>query len=195
MANEALTNIALLYSMAAISGSGGGDTPIPRGSVSVTVGTVYTVGPNEQAKVINIGNEQNVVLDFYIPQGVAGQGSQWYISDAIPGTLVEGAVDGDLILYTTGEVYKVVDGKAVDQGLTIGGTNNSPYDYAVKAGFKGSEAKFQELWLASLNSGFTNTILDGGKSDSQVHTVQNDAGLSSTTKYDILVSGDNELDE
>ena len=80
--------------------------------------------------------------------------------------MVEGAVDGDLILYTTGEVYKVIDGKAVDQGLTIGGTNNSPYDYAVKAGFKGSEAKFQELWLASLNSGFTNTILDGGKSNS-----------------------------
>ena len=72
MANEALTNIALLYSMAAISGSGGGDTPTPRGSVSVTVGTVYTVGPNEQAKVINIGNEQNVVLDFYIPQGAPG---------------------------------------------------------------------------------------------------------------------------
>ena len=57
MANEALTNIALLYSMAAISGSGGGDTPTPRGSVSVTVGTVYTVGPNEQAKVINIDGE------------------------------------------------------------------------------------------------------------------------------------------
>lgn len=166
MANEALTNIALLYSMAAIGGSDGGDTPTPRGTVGVKVGAVYTIGPNEQAKVINIGDEQNVILDFYIPQGVAGQGSQWYISDAIPGTLVEGAVDGDLILYTTGEVYKIIDGKAVDQGLTIGGTNNSPYDYAVKAGFKGSEAKFQELWLASLNSGFTNTILDGGKSDS-----------------------------
>ena len=75
------------------------------------------------------------------------------------------------------------------------GTNNSSYDYAVKAGFKGSEAKFQELWLASLNSGFTNMILDGGESDSQVHTVQNDGGLSSTTKYDILISGNNELDE
>lgn len=194
MANEALTNIALLYSMAAIGG-GGGDTPTPRGSVSVTVGTVYTVGPNEQAKVINIGDEQNVILDFYIPQGIAGQASQWYISDAIPGTLVEGAVDGDLILYTTGGVYKVIDGKPVDQKLTIGGTNNSPYDYAVKAGFKGSEAKFQELWLASLNSGFTNTVLDGGETDSQNHTVQNDAGLSNTTKYDILVSGENELDD
>ncbi|GEM_PF-5788375 len=195
MANEALTNIALLYSMAAIGGGGGGDTPTPRGSVSVTVGTVYTVGPNEQAKVINIGDEQNVILDFYIPQGIAGQASQWYISDAIPGTLVEGAVDGDLILYTTGGVYKVIDGKPVDQKLTIGGTNNSPYDYAVKAGFKGSEAKFQELWLASLNSGFTNTVLDGGETDSQNHTVQNDAGLSNTTKYDILVSGENELDD
>lgn len=194
MANEALTNIALLYSMAAIGGSGG-DAPGPRGSVSVKVGTVYTIEPDEQAKVINIGDDQNVVLDFYIPQGVAGQASQWYISDAIPGTLVEGAVDGDLILYTTGEVYKVIDGKAVDQGIIIGGTNSSPYNYAVKAGFKGSEAKFQELWLASLNSGFTNTVLDGGEIDSQVHTVQNDAGLSSTTKYDILVSGENELDD
>lgn len=193
MANEALTNIALLYSMAAIGG--GGSSPTPRGTVSVKIGTVHTVEPNKQAKVINIGTDQNVILDFYIPQGVAGQASQWYISDTIPGTLVEGAVDGDLILYTSGEVYKVINGVAVDQKITLGGASSSPYDYAVKAGFKGSETKFQELWLASLNSGFTNTILDGGKSDSQVHTVQNDAGLSSTTKYDILVSGDNELDE
>lgn len=164
MANEALTNIALLYSMAAIGGGGG--SPTPRGTVSVKVGTVYTIGPEEKAKVINIGDDQNVVLDFYIPQGVAGQASQWYISDAIPGTMVEGAVDGDIILYTTGEVYKVINGKAVDQGLILGGTGTSPYDYAVKAGFKGSEAKFQELWLASLNSGFTNTVLDGGATDS-----------------------------
>ena len=165
MANEALTNIALLYSMAAIGNDGG--SPTPRGSVSVKVGTVYTISPDEKAKVINIGDDQNVVLDFYIPQGVAGQAAQWYISDATPGTLVEGAVDGDLILYTTGEVYKVIDGKAVDQGIVLGGTS-SPYSYAVKMGFKGSEAKFQELWLASLNSGFTNTILDAGETDSQV---------------------------
>lgn len=164
MANEALTNIALLYSMAAIGG--GGSSPTPRGTVSVKIGTVHTVEPNKQAKVINIGTDQNVILDFYIPQGVAGQASQWYISDTIPGTLVEGAVDGDLILYTSGEVYKVINGVAVDQKITLGGASSSPYDYAVKAGFKGSETKFQELWLASLNSGFTNTILDGGKSDS-----------------------------
>lgn len=192
MANEALTNIALLYSMAAI---GGGGSPTPGGSVSVKVGTVYTISPDEKAKVINIGDDQNVVLDFYIPQGVAGQASQWYISDTTPGTMVEGAVDGDIILYTTGEVYKVIDGQAVDQGMVIGGTGSSPYAYAVKAGFKGSEAKFQELWLASLNSGFTNMVLDGGETDSQNHTVQNDAGSSTTSKYDIWVSGENELDD
>lgn len=191
MANEALTNIALLYSMAAIGG--GGSSPTPRGTVSVKVGTVHTVEPNEQAKVVNIGTDQNVILDFYIPQGVAGQASQWYISDTTPGTLVEGAVDGDLILYTSGEVYKVINGVAVDQKITLGGASSSPYDYAVKAGFKGSEAKFQELWLYSLNSGFTNTVLDGGEADSQRHEVQNDAGTSATNRYDILISGDNEL--
>ena len=112
MANEAIPNIALLYSMAALAGEGSGGSG--SGTVSVKVGTVYTVDSSEQAKVINIGNEQNVELDFYIPKGLEGKSSQWFISENLPRTKVEEATDGDLILYTTGDVYKVINGEPVD---------------------------------------------------------------------------------
>ena len=175
MANEAISNIALLYSMAALSGEGGGSGGT--GTVSVKVNSTYTIEAGEQARVENVGTEQNVQLDFYIPKGLDGQSSQWFISDSKPRTVVEEAKDGDLILYTTGDVYKVVNGIPVDQHLSlVVGESNDPYKYAVKAGFKGSEERFQELWLASLNSGFTNSILDGGESDFSGQQVQNDGG-------------------
>lgn len=194
MANEAIPNIALLYSMAALAGEGSGGSG--SGTVSVKVGTVYTVDSSEQAKVINIGNEQNVELDFYIPKGLEGKSSQWFISENLPRTKVEEATDGDLILYTTGDVYKVINGEPVDQHLNLSvGEASSPYNYAVKAGFKGSEEKFQELWLASLNSGYTNSILDGGESDYSKQNVQNDGGEGNNYVHHLNVDGDNKLDE
>ena len=72
---------------------------------------------------------------------------------------------------------------------------NNSYVYAVKAGFKGSEEKFQELWLASLNSGDTNSILDGGESDSSEFNVQNDGGEGDSKTYHLRVDGINELDD
>lgn len=193
MANEAIPNIALLYSMAALSGGGGsGET----GTVSVKVNSTYTIEAGEQARVENVGTEQNVQLDFYIPKGLDGQSSQWFISDSKPRTVVEEAKDGDLILYTTGDVYKVVNGVPVDQHLSlVVGESNDPYKYAVKAGFKGSEERFQELWLASLNSGFTNSILDGGESDFSGQQVQNDGGEGDSKTLHLRVDGINELDD
>lgn len=193
MANEAISNIALLYSMAALTGEGGGGGG--SGTVSVKVHATYTIDASEEARVENVGTDQEVQLDFYIPRGIDGKSSQWYISENEPRTAVEGSVDGDLILYTTGDVYKVINGIPVDQHLNLGGQGSSPYVYAVKAGFKGSEEKFQELWLASLNSGYTNSILDGGESDSSNFKVQNDGGESDSKIYHLTVDGINELDD
>ena len=194
MANEAISNIALLYSMAALSGDGSGTGG--GGTVSVKVHATYTIDATEKARVENVGTEQDVQLDFYIPRGLEGKSSQWYISDGKPRSAVESSTDGDLILYTTGDVYKVINGKPVDQHLSLNvGQSDGPYTYAVKAGFKGSEEKFQELWLASLNSGYTNSILDGGESDFSNFNVQNDGGESDSKIYHLKVDGINELDD
>ena len=195
MANEAISNIALLYSMAALSsegGSGGGSG----GTESVKVHATYTIESTEEARVENVGTEKDVQLDFYIPRGLDGKSSQWYISDSKPRSAVEGSTDGDLILYTTGDVYKVINGVPVDQHLSLNvGQSDSPYTYAVKAGFKGSEEKFQELWLASLNSGYTNSILDGGESGFSEFNVQNDGGEGDSKTHHLRVDGINELDD
>ena len=195
MANEAISNIALLYSMAALSGEGGSGGG-SGGTVSVKVHATYTIESTEEARVENVGTEKDVQLDFYIPRGLDGKSSQWYISDGKPRSVVEGSTDGDLILYTTGDVYKVINGVPVDQHLSLSvGQSDSPYTYAVKAGFKGSEEKFQELWLASLNSGYTNSILDGGESDFSEQQVQNDGGEGNSKVHHLKVDGINELDK
>lgn len=195
MANEAISNIALLYSMAALSGEGGSGGG-SGGTVSVKVHATYTIESTEEARVENVGTEKDVQLDFYIPRGLDGKSSQWYISDSKPRSAVEGSTDGDLILYTTGDVYKVVNGVSVDQHLSLNvGQSDGPYTYAVKAGFKGSEEKFQELWLASLNSGYTNSILDGGESDFSEFNVQNDGGEGDSKTHHLRVDGINELDD
>lgn len=195
MANEAISNIALLYSMAALSGEGGSGGG-SGGTVSVKVHATYTIESTEEARVENVGTEKDVQLDFYIPMGLEGKSSQWYISDSKPRSAVEGSTDGDLILYTTGDVYKVINGVPVDQHLSLNvGQSDSPYTYAVKAGFKGSEEKFQELWLASLNSGYTNSILDGGESDFSEFNVQNDGGEGDRKTHHLRVDGINELDD
>lgn len=198
MANEAISNIALLYSMAALSGEGGsgGGSGGSGGTVSVKVHATYTIESTEEARVENVGTEKDVQLDFYIPRGLDGKSSQWYISDGKPRSAVEGSTDGDLILYTTGDVYKVINGVPVDQHLSLNvGQSDGPYTYAVKAGFKGSEEKFQELWLASLNSGYTNSILDGGESDFSEFNVQNDGGEGDSKIHHLRVDGINELDD
>lgn len=195
MANEAISNIALLYSMAALSGEGGSGGG-SGGTVSVKVHATYTIDATEEARVENVGTEKDVQLDFYIPRGLEGKSSQWYISDGKPRSAVEGSADGDLILYTTGDVYKVISGVPVDQHFSLSvGQSDSPYTYAVKAGFKGSEEKFQELWLASLNSGYTNSILDGGESNFSDQQVQNDGGEGDNKVHHLKVDGINELDE
>lgn len=195
MANEAISNVALLYSMAALSGEGGSGGG-SGGTVSVKVHATYTIESTEEARVENVGTEKDVQLDFYIPRGLDGKSSQWYISDGKPRSAVEGSTDGDLILYTTGDVYKVINGVPVDQHLSLNvGQSDSPYTYAVKAGFKGSEEKFQELWLASLNSGYTNSILDGGESDFSEFNVQNDGGEGDSKTHHLRVDGINELDD
>lgn len=129
---ESIGFSALAFALAALGteGSGGGGEG---GTVSVRINQVFTIEPDEQARVENIGSDQQVVLNMYIPrgyqgkQGVAGQdgqnGSKWYVSTETPGTNVEGMVDGDFVLYSTnGSVYQMVDGRLQNSNINLAGS-------------------------------------------------------------------------
>lgn len=99
---------ALAYALAALGNGNGGGGGGTGGTVSVKVDSTITGLPGTNAQVVNIGNEQEVLLQFTIPAGQPGlAGSQWFISNDAPGTSVEGAVNGDFILYSSGDIYTV----------------------------------------------------------------------------------------
>lgn len=43
------------------------------GVANISIGNVETVSPDEEAEVINVGTDENVILDFKIPRGQDGQ--------------------------------------------------------------------------------------------------------------------------
>lgn len=59
-------------------------------------------------------------------------GSQWFISNDAPGTSVEGAVNGDFILYSSGDVYTVQNGTPVATGINIVGEQGYSPSISVK---------------------------------------------------------------
>lgn len=126
-------------------------------------------------------------------------GSQWFTSDAEPGTAIEGAVDGDMILYKEGEVYKVVDGAPADTGIDLippGGTGMNPYEYALSIGFVGTKTEFDMRFLASLKDVATDTITSGGTADSSTEPdVIVDGGIGGKKNYEMIMSGNNEFSD
>lgn len=179
--SDAVSYIALQYAMASLSAGEGGGGGSTRGTVKVQVAETITGQPRTQADVVNLGTEQEVLLQFTIPQGISG--SQWYISDLEKGSPVEGAVNGDMILYTSGDIYKVVDGVPVDQGLNIGQkeepkTPSNPYEYAVSVGFIGTKDEFDIRFLAALSGGPTNTALNSGVANSATEQFILDGGIA-----------------
>lgn len=89
---------SLIYAMAALKGGNGGGGGTGGGTVSVNIGTVETLPAGESAYVSNSGDQENVILNFGIPQGIAGangekgaDGNKWWVSNSNPGTVVEDA--------------------------------------------------------------------------------------------------------
>lgn len=192
--SDTLSYVALQYAMASLGGEGGGGGG-EGSTVKVQVAETITGQPRTQADVVNLGTEQEVLLQFTIPQGLQGKaGSQWYISDLEKGSPVEGAVDGDLILYTSGDIYKVINGIPVDQNLNIGGkqeptTPSNPYEYAVSIGFIGTKDEFDIRFLAALGGGATNTSFDGGSTESGTEQVILDGGIANSSIAEIGIDG------
>ena len=108
MAEHGIAFPALIWSMAALGndGSGGGGEG---GTVSVIVNSTTTIEAGQPARVENIGTDTDLILNFYIPQGVAGingtdglDGTKWFTSTQNPGTKPEGIQEGDYVLYSNG---------------------------------------------------------------------------------------------
>lgn len=114
--SEVISYTALNYALAAL-GSSGGSSGGSSSTVSVKVAETITLPSGEKAKVVNLGNDTEVLLQFSIPQGL--EGDKWYLSQESPGSLISDAKDGDLILYSNGDIYKIIDGSPIFQNINI----------------------------------------------------------------------------
>ena len=122
---------SLIYAMAALKGGNGGGGGTGGGTVSVNIGTVETLPAGESAYVSNSGDQENVILNFGIPQGITGQdgadGNKWWVSNSNPGTVVENAMPNDYVLYNGGEIYRVSEsGTYVNTNINIRGSRVIP---------------------------------------------------------------------
>ena len=135
---ETISFPALIWSMAALgnsdgSGGGGGSG----GTVSITINSTTTIPAGEPARVENIGTDTDLILNFYIPQGVAGtngtdglDGTKWFTSTQNPGTKPEGIQEGDYVLYSNGAVYQLKNNVMTNLNMNMQGSRwivvNSP---------------------------------------------------------------------
>lgn len=133
MSNYDTSALAIALAALGKNGSGGGGTG--SGTVSVIVAGTETIEPGNPAQVLNIGDQENVELYFYIPAGEDGapgtpgapgtngkDGSKFYTSTEEPGTPVAGMVNGDYCLYSNGEIYQLVNGVLTNTNVNISGS-------------------------------------------------------------------------
>lgn len=106
-------------------GSGGGG-----GTVSVTVGETTTGEPGTEASVVNSGDDQNVVLEFTIPRGAAGQ-------DGAAGADGQDGAPGQAATITVGSVSTGEPG--TNASVTNSGTENAAvFDFVIPRGADGT---------------------------------------------------------
>lgn len=106
-------------------GSGGGG-----GTVSVTVGETTTGEPGTEASVVNSGDDQNVVLEFTIPRGAAGQ-------DGASGADGQDGAPGQAATITVGSVSTGEPG--TNASVTNSGTENAAvFDFVIPRGTDGT---------------------------------------------------------
>lgn len=137
MANTSIAYTSLAFALAALGkeGSGGGGEP-SGGTISLSIGDVITGEPGSEASVVNVGTSTEQIWNITIPRGDTGldgqngadgkdgvNGSKWYVSTAVAGTPVEGAIPGDFVLYNGAEIYTINDsGTYVNTNVNIRGS-------------------------------------------------------------------------
>ena len=104
-------------------------------------------------------------------QGLPGKdGSKWYIIKGEGSTsgIPSGAINGDLVLDSIGEIYIVNDGVLVDTEVNLKGEpGKSVYEYAIEyAGYSGTKEEFDILF----NKLLSNTYVSQEGMESYVET-------------------------
>lgn len=94
---------------------------------TVTVGTTTTLPPNSSATVVNIGTPSDAILNFGIPQGVAG-GAANPIHASMIGVLLNDANNPSLVLSGKYIPWKVI--KDNGQGLLLPAPDNSFFQFS-----------------------------------------------------------------
>ena len=117
-----------------------------------------------------------------------GNGSKWYIikEEGSTSGIPSGAINGDLVLDSVGEIYIVNDGVLVDTEVNLKGEpGKSVYEYAVEyASYMGTKEEFDTLFNKLLSNtyvsqkgmetyvetyvadAFSGLVLDGGSATS-----------------------------
>ena len=139
--------------------------------VSVTVGTTTTLPAGSSATVTNSGTDTDPILNFGIPQGVAGQ------DGVSPEVTIASITGGHTVTITdedhpTGQSFNVMDGQdgAPGVGVPSGGTTGQVLK-------KASGTDFDTEWANESGGG------SGG------HTILNSSGTSMTQRTNLQFSG------
>lgn len=91
------------------SSSGGGSSEAT--TVSVRVNSTNTIATDQPARVVNVGNDVNVALDFYIPSGKDGKDG----NDGDDGISVESI---DVVYYKSTSPNELIDGEWLSDAPT-----------------------------------------------------------------------------
>lgn len=126
--------------------------------VSVNVGTTSTLPAGSSATVTNSGTDTDPILNFGIPQGVAGQNGQDGVSPEVTiGTITGGhsvtITDAD---HPTGQSFNVMDGTN-GQGVPASGTTGQLLA-------KASGTDYDTEWITPSGGSGGHTILNGSGS-------------------------------
>ena len=129
----AYTSLALALAALGSDGSGGGGGE--GGTVSISVGSVKSLPYGEMPTVSNDGTSTEAIFSFGIPEGRPGvdgkdgergnpglNGNMIYVSTEKPGTPVYNMVNGDLCIYSNGQIYQMITSELKDTGINIRGS-------------------------------------------------------------------------
>lgn len=145
-------------------------------ALTLEVHDTYTVAPDQEAKVVNVGDGENIKLDFYIPQGIKGQ-SGVYVGEE---TEEKPAEDDNVWIDPTGTGY-TSDDLSVSR-IFDSGNNTNPIAYK----------KAYELMHSTVDTDKFTILGSISIDDYNIMTVhENNAGIQTPIKVKHLLENQN----
>jgi len=109
-----------------------GEQGVPGNAATVTAGTTTTGAPGSSAAVTNSGTSSAAVLDFTIPEGVAGQQGE----QGVPGQQGEPGAPGDAATIAVGTTTTGAAGSSASV-TNSGSSSAAVFDFTIPQGIKG----------------------------------------------------------